>query len=516
MLCSIQASSQDMTAVLKAFYGEQPAKAKSLLLNMLRTNPESQEVHYRLGNLYYLAGKTDSARYYYTKGIKPDDKINYNFAGMAKLALDAGNSTEAQGYIDKLITRGRSKDTKAYMFIGETWLTSANGNVEKAIEALEKAISIDYKNWEAQMLLGDAHLKTTDGGKAISSYERAMEARPELALPYVKAGQVYMAAGGEVMYGLALENFTKAYETDSTFGPAARELADFYYYVRKYPEAVRLYRKYMDLTGASIEKKSRLAGFLFMNKDYDQAGVLIKDVLRVDPSNIIMNRLLGYIKYEEEQYEEGVIYMREFFAKADPAKILASDYAYYGKLLAKAGSDSLAIVNLHKAISMDSTNPDLRFNLAEVLFKNKQFAEAAGAFQHAIRLGKASSQEYFLLGKSWYYAKEFVLADSALAKVTRLQPNAALGHWWRASTNRQLDPTSTEFKALPHYMRFTELATDTAKYKKDLVTAHEYIGTYYVHKNELQSACPHWVKVKEFDPANENAIKFLQSVDCNR
>jgi tetratricopeptide (TPR) repeat protein len=507
-------TAQDLGPAVRAYYGEQPELAKSLLLRMAPTG--SPEVYYRLGNVYYQTGNLDSARFYYSKGVRPEDKFNYNFAGMAKLSMDGGDVARVQEYIDRLSVNGRSKDTKAYTFIGEAWLTSKRGNDEKAIAAFEKAIALDYKNWEAHILLGDTYKKKFDAGKAISSYEHASDKNPGLALPYVKVGQVYMQAGGETMYGLALENFNKAYATDSSFGLAARELADFYYYARRYPEAIRLYRKYIDLTGTSLEKKSRLAGFLFMNRDYDQASALIEEVLRVDASNIIMNRLLGYMKFEQGKYEEGVEYMRSFFERADTAALVGSDYAYYGRLLAKTGNDSVAVIMLQKAIAADSTNAELRLNLAQVLYLRKQYADAAVAYEHTIRLGQASPQEHFQLGKSWYFAKEFVKADSAFAQVTSMQPSAAVGHLWRAKANVQLDPESTEAKALPHYERFIELATDETKYKKELIEANAYVGTYYVQIDDLTAACPYWLKVKELDPANENATKFLQAVGCRR
>lgn len=507
---------QDMTPVLRALYGEEPEKAKALLLKMATANMGAQEVCYRLGNLYYAEGKADSARHWYSAGIKPDDKVNYNFAGMAKLALDAGDEVKAQELMDKLTMNGRTKDAKVYIFIGEAWMTSSRGNLDKAISAFQEAQELDYRNWESHILMGDAYQKKLDASNAITSYEHALDKNPGLALPYVKVGQVYMrTSGSESIYKLALEYFTKAYQADSSFGLAARELADFNYYRKNYPEAIRLYRRYIEITGTSNEKKARLAGFYFMNKIYEEATVLIEDVLKHDPAHVYMNRLLGYIKFEQGKYDEGVVLMREFFEHADTSILVSSDYSYYAKLLEKTGNDSMAVVMFRSALSLDSTDTDITLALAKLLYDQKKYIEAAAVYEQAIRLGKAGAIEYFALGKSWFFGKEYVNADTAFAQVTRLVPENATGHLWRAKANVQLDPLTADYKALPHYQRFFELNPDPAKYsQKDLIDANTYMGAYFVKQDDLEAACPHWQDVQKLDPDNENAKKFLEQVNC--
>ena len=55
--------------------------------------------------------------------------------------------------------------------------------------------------------------------------------------------------------------------------------------------------------------------------------------------------------------------MKKFWEKSDSKKYLASDYEYYGKLLAKKDQDSLAAVNLEKSLDMDSSRYDLLSDL---------------------------------------------------------------------------------------------------------------------------------------------------------
>ncbi len=526
--------SQTINDAIKAAQSEKPVLAKNILLGLIAKTPADQEAHYRLGNIYYQTGKKDSAKYYFEKGIKPEDKINYNFAGMGKLALDEKNTAKAEEYFNKLVGYGKSKDSKAYTFVGEAYFNSTANDAVKAIIQLEKAVMFNLRNGEAQLLLGDAYLQTNNAGKAVTKYEYAIDADPTSAFPYMKIGQVYMKSGA---YEQALKNFQKGSEVDPQFAPLFRELAEINYLTKNFTEACRLYKKYLDSTVEDIQKRTRYASFLFLCKDYEGTINEINTVLKQDSSNIILSRLIGYSYYEKEKYEEGLAFMKKFLETADSTKVIASDYAYYGKLLAKTNNDLLAVVYLNKAIKVDSTNADLYNDLSLVLYVQKKYVEAIPVLEKMLKLKRGSSQDYFLLGKAYYYAagnlsglakeatdKEkkkiaeavadtfFHEVDTAFMKVTEMQPTAPLGYLWRGRANSNLDPETTEGLAFPHYQKFVELATDEVKYKKELVEAYQYLGFYYVMKDDNTTAKPFWKKVGELDPGNKNSEEFFKSL----
>lgn len=533
---------QTVNDAIRAQQGEQPKVAKNILLGILAKTPADAEANYRLGNVYYQLGKKDSARVYYEKGIKPDDKVNYNFAGLGKLALDQKDVAKAEEYFNKLTGYGKSKDTKAYGFAGEAYFNSANPDAAKAVTMLEKAVLLNLKNGEAQMLLGDAYLQGNNAGKAVTKYEYGIDADPTSAYPYLKIGQVYMKSGA---YDQALKNFQKGNEIDPNFAPLYRELAEINYLTKNFAEAVRLYRIYIEKTGTNLTKETRLASFLFLNKEYDKSIQMIEGIMKQDSSNVIMSRLIGYSYYEQEKYQEGLQFMKKFFEQADPKQVIGSDYSYYGKLLAKTDNDSLAVEYLKKAIPLDSTNADLYNDLATVLYTQKKYQDAAPVYEKMMALKKpASSQDYFQLGRTYYFAggaasssakettdaakkKElealaatnYQEADSAFLKVTEMQPTLPTGFFWRGRANSMLDPEAKQGLAFPHYQKFIEMATDETKYKKDLVEAYSAVGYYHIMKSDppdVKSATPAFKKVLELDPANKNAKSFFDSLEQQR
>ena len=401
--------SQTINDAIKAAQSEKPVQAKNILLGFITKTPADQEAHYRLGNIYYQLGKKDSAKYYFEKGSKPEDKINYNFAGLGKLALDEKNTSKADEYFNKLIGYGKSKDVKAYTFVGEAYLNSTANDAAKAIAQLEKGLTFLLLSGETQLLLGDAYLQSNNAGKAVTKYEYAIDADKTSAYPYMKIGQVYMKSGA---YDQALKNFQKGNEVDPQFAPIYRELAEINYYTKNFAEAARLYKTYIDKTGEDLAKQTRYASFLFLNKEYDKTIGIIEGIMKQDSSNMILSRLIGYSYYEQEKYQEGLSFMKRFIEKADPAKIIGSDYSYYGKLLAKTSNDSLAVVYLNKAILADSANADLYNDLGLVLYSQKNYKDAAPVFEKMLALKKGNSQDYFLLGKTYYYAGAKTSADA--------------------------------------------------------------------------------------------------------
>lgn len=501
---------QTLADVKQAEYNEQPDKALSTMRALVTKNPGDMELNFRAGLMYYQAGKKDSAQFYWNQGMKVDEKFNYNLAGLGLLALDNKNAEGAQDNFDKLENKGRSKDYKAYLFVGEAYASSANKNDDKAIENIKKASEVNPNDAEPYLVIAPIYLAKGDGGKAVTSYEYAIEKDPKQAYAYMKIGQIYMMSRN---YEEALKHFTKSNEIDPNYAPVYRELGEFDYYAKKYADAAAMYKKYIDLSGTSVEKESRYASFLFLSKDYPKTISIIESIIQKDSSNAILSRLIGYSYFEQGKYQDAANYMQKFFTKVDTSKIIGSDYAYLGKSLAKIpGNDSIALVYLYKAIAADSTNDDLYTDLANTLMVQNKFLEAAQAYQKKMDVSRPNSQDNFLMGKAYYYAKEFGKADTAFGAVNDMQPTASVGYLWRARANAQLDPESDKGLALPYYQKFIELATDESRYKKELVEAYSYVGYYDYIKKDIPGAKAAWQKVKELDPENQQAIDFFKGI----
>jgi len=237
-----------------------------------------------------------------------------------------------------------------------------------------------------------------------------------------------------------------------------------------------------------------------------------------------MNRLIGYsyAKLVEEtkdeaikkQYSENGLKAINLFITNAPKSnntILSSDFEIIGKLYYKAGNDSLAAENLQKAVMMDENNADAHGTLADAYFHWKKYAQAAESYKNRIMHSKNNSAlDYFNLGKSHYYSKNLIEADTAFAMVIQLKPTLSTGYFWRAKANY----TEKTLEApKPYFEKYLEIVmTEKSQPKKDLIEAYTYLGTYYVQKEDNTKAKEFFNKIIELEPENKSAKDALKAL----
>jgi tetratricopeptide (TPR) repeat protein len=192
---------------------------------------------------------------------------------------------------------------------------------------------------------------------------------------------------------------------------------------------------------------------------------------------------------------------------------MQQDYETYGKLLIKTGKDSLGVMQLVKASEMDTAKKDLYGDIGGSYLKMKKYNDAIVWYNKKIATGKSNANDYFGLGRAYYFIKDFVNADSAFVKITRSNAELPLGYLWRAKANVQLDPKTEKGLAKPYYESFMAKVKpeEVEKNKKDLIDANVYMGYYYVLKKDYASAKPYYQKLKELDPTNKQQKEFFNS-----
>ena len=157
-------------------------------------------------------------------------------------------------------------------------------------------------------------------------------------------------------------------------------------------------------------------------------------------------RLNAYNYYQTSDTVKALKAAQTLFSKLTDEKTIALDYEYCGKILALNNQDSLTILNLRKAFEMDISRCDLLNEIWKSYDKMKKNAEAAQVLQEKIQNCKGvTTVDYFNLGRSYFYAEDFLRADTAFAKLNEVAPKYATGFLWRAKANSFIDSTSRYF-----------------------------------------------------------------------
>lgn len=541
---------QSITDAKKAIDAEQYQKATAMLKTLVSSQKGKGENYFSLGDVYLRRDYIDSARAAFTQGVAADAKNPLNYIGLGQADLASNNATSAKTNFDKAIEVASKKDFTPYLYIGKAYLTGDKPDFAAALPNLQKAEELDDKDKEAEtfVALGDYYALQRKNSEALQNYMRALSIDPTLYRSTVQIGRMYKESRAFSDAETELKNVIAA---DPNYGPAYRELAELYMqwanqepanFDAKAAEALTNYKKYLDLTDKSYDSRLRYATFLFYAKDFktlEQESSELASVNQNDPKSLIVSRLRGYSAYENKNYPQSLQYMKDFFAKVkDTSRIISDDYMYLGKALMKdstdKNNDSLGLVNVIKAVNMDSTKVEALAELAKSYYDAKNYPKAIATYAVVNRLnpdGKGSLYNYFYHGVASYiyYAKSYAAktnpskdiltkGDASLASLLKLAPSTIDALMYRARINDYLDDeTAPTGLKLPFYQQYldsveTHVEKQTPVVKRNMVEAYNQIAGFASYKEDKAKAKLYWDKTLAIDPANAVAQEGIKSL----
>lgn len=540
---------QSLTDAKKAIDAEQYQKASSMLKSLVSSKASDGENYYNLGLVYLKTGYIDSARAVFTKGVTADPKNASNLIGLGEADLLSNNPTSAKTNFDKAIELGK-KDYQTYLEIGRAYLAQDKPSDEvskpdftNAIANITKADELDSKDKDAGVFLalGDAYALQKKNSEALGPYFRVNDVDPTNRRAKTQIGKMYKESRA---FPEGEKELLDVIAADPNYGPAYRELGELYLQwsnfgtdKEKAAKGIENYKKYLDLTDKSLESQLRYMTFLFYAKDFktlQQVASAIQ-VPANNPKAAVVARMKGWSAYENAQYPQALTDMTDFFAKEkDQSRILANDYLYLGKSQLKAGQDSLALINITKAVEKDSVNADALAEVAKSYFDAKKYEKSAQIYEKAIKAnpnGKGSLYNYYYSALAFYFdyagkysAKQnpskdgLTKADADIAKVTELAPDTYDAYLWRARINNLMDDEKDpKGLANPYFEQFIQKVTEkpevaTASAKK-LSEAYDSLGGFYYYKDK-EKAKDYFSKSIAVNPAGTFAPAKLKELNA--
>jgi len=229
----------------------------------------------------------------------------------------------------------------AYINLGVA-LKDAN-QIEKAMEAYQKAITLDPHNLQPYLNIGNRYKDAAKSQEAISYYKKAMEVDPSDAEAYFSLGDLYRNNGNM-------------------------------------PEALSYYKTGLNLRPDFAKGYANLGLVYKSLKQNEEAIASYQKALEVKPDFAEVYNNLGLI-YEKEHPEEAIsMYQKALTVKPN----LGEAANNLGYLYLELKRDSDAIPFFQKAIAVYPKNPLPYNNLGLAYFNLGKFSEAAEWFQKAI------------------------------------------------------------------------------------------------------------------------------------
>jgi len=494
---------QDIDTGVKLINFEKYTNANKYFSSMLNTDSRAEAFYY-LGEIYLIMNKPDSAKICFENGIESKNEFPLNYAGLVKINLIDGNLSEAYKNQAIAIDLGNNKNSDVYIALSEAY--SKIGYYDKAIDLLNTAQNAELTDKIIYLTLGKTYLSRLNGSEAIKDFDLVLKMDPVNVEALSLKAKVYFLINN---YNEAITLLNNAITIDPAYPKVYKELSDVYSILKDYSKAAEYYSKYIDASEVTIEKQKEYASLLYLNKEYEKAISILMGLIKVEPENSTAIRILAYSYLRNEQYDCSKYFFKELFA-LHLGDYLSSDYENYAELLSQSGNDSLAIEYLDKIIQLDSTRKDILGKISVINFKDKNWYGVISALE---RKGELTAQEFFDLGKAYYFLQDYSKADSAFNQLSLRIPDLTIAYFWQARVKANFDPESELGLARPFYEKFISLSgEDTVKYKKELIEAYSYMGYYFYLAKDNNRSKSFWQKVYALDPQNVQAIEALKKL----
>jgi cytochrome c-type biogenesis protein CcmH/NrfG len=539
---------QSLADARKAIDAEQYQKGKAILNTLTSTQPTNAENFFFLGNLYLTTSPIyvrpdyiDSAKTAFSKGIAANDEYALNHVGLGAVELAKKGNPKAN--FDKAISLTKKKDHTTDLYIGRAYVHAPVPMIAEGLVHLEKAKLLNDKDAQLFLVLGDAYREQQKNGEAFSAYRSAFELDKTFLRSKVELGKINKLSKA---YPEAIEEFNSVIALDATYGPAYRELAETYFgwawtsqkeYAGRIQQALQFYEKYMDLTDRSLESRLRHADFLFLAKDFKALEAEAIEMAKLDKVNPRVLRYLAYSAFENGNFASSAQALKDFISKVEPGRLISQDYLYLGRAQMKDTTMlDEGMVNISKAVEMDSTNAAVMSEIGLELFKAKKYEDAAKAYEISILNPERALLDYYYLGSSYYFnygalknanltpEKDLLVkADSAFSYLVQRSPTTQIGWQYRGRINRLLDDENdSQGLAVPFYAKYIDLVTVekpelAAKSAAGLIEAYNYLGSVAARKDgDNVKAKEYFDKVLALDPANVTATQAVKAIDGSK
>lgn len=541
------ANAQDANEAKKAIDAEQYQKAKTILKSLIASKPEDGKNYFLLGDVYLIQMEQDSAATLFNKGKAVKDNAEYNNIGLGHIDLNTGNAAAAQAKFDAVEKELKKKDVEQLVYIGRAYIYAEKPDYNKAIAVLNKAVAKDAKYAPAYLNLGEAYYRNRDQNNAYKNFRTASELDPGLLRAKLQLGVI--TKNTKAAFPEAVKAFDGIVAANPNYGPVYRELAETYYLwgttdsskKKEYnPKALGFYEKYMSLTDYSLDSRMRHADFLLLTGDYKALEAEAQKMQQMDKVNPRILRYAAYAAYENQNYPASITAMKDFIAKVDPKRIIARDYLYLGlaQIASTVGQDAQgnstikdqaqfdeAIANIKKAAETDIKITNEFNTIGKKLFDQKLYGPAAVVFEVATTNPENPNLFYdsFYLAYAIYYdhvnksaeakkanGEQLKKADTALAKVIELSPEAQDAYLYKAKVNQNLQTNEAYAEMAKNYDKYIEIVTtkggeEATKASKNLVEAYSNAGAYYAVTDKAK-AKDYFTKALAIDP-NDSYVK---------
>ena len=285
-----------------------------------------------------------------------DDTLKEAHLSLAKIYRETGKTEEAIKELRRALQLSPRSDD-CYRLLGRVYLDA--GRRDLGIMALQNAVTLNRYYWSNQNELGIAYRQIGEYPKALTAFRRVVELDPTNPIGHQNIGAVYYS---QAKYEQSIPEFESAISLQSSNPDVFSDLGLADLILGRYPEGLKMVQKAAEM--------------------------------RPNDQVIIGNLADGY-RWSQQHKRAMETYDKAIALANKDLEVNPTDAGTLGNLAlyqAKKGNASLASYYIHRARSIDASDPQLIYNEAVTQALANQPDAAIASLRSALERGVPSGQ----------------------------------------------------------------------------------------------------------------------------
>jgi serine/threonine protein kinase/tetratricopeptide (TPR) repeat protein len=363
-------------------------------------DPEAYEL-YNKGRSAYRGhpdiNSVKTAIGFYQEALTRDGNFALAYANLADARLTMYNETKDDIWIHKAISAGelaqKLDDNLQEVHLSLGRIYRETGKTDEAIKELRRALQISPRSDDCYRQLGRVYADAGKKDLAIRSLQNAVTLNPyywsnqnELGIAYLQFGE----------YTKAMAAFRRVLELDPTNAVVYQNIGAVYVSQGKYEESIPEFERAIALQSLDAEFYSDFGVALLYLKRYSEALYFLQKSAEMHPNDeaVIGNLADGY-RWAGQQRKALKTYDRAISLANKELDVNPRDAAALGSLgsyYAKKGETSLAEHYIHRARSIDASDPQLVYDEAVIRTLANEPESAMESLRSALAKGISAEQ----------------------------------------------------------------------------------------------------------------------------
>lgn len=514
---------QSLETAGRQMYYERYQSAEQSYHTILNQQPNNAQAWYGLTTAYLMQNQAAQAYDSLHKAPAAIGGEPFYQVALGSVLLEQGKTDSAALYFNQALNETKSKNPEVLSAIASAHIHAKNGNVNEALELINKALKRDKRSASLRVLMGDAYRKLDNGTEAYKAYKEALEHDDKNAAAHFKIGEIFLTQKNPDLY---LQYFKDALTADANYAPAIYQLYIYSFY-NDAAKAMQYYNDYVSKSDYSIQNDYDLTDLYYLNKDYSKAVAKANELLQAEGAHAKprLYKLLGYSYAGMKDSAAAINYMEAYFNHVADSNIIAKDYEIMAQLFAATpGKEDSAMAYYEKVVGLEKDSASLYnyYKKLATFAQNQKNYEAQAKWLSKFYTGNdyATNVDLFNWALASYRAADYKMADSVFGMYVEKYPEQSFGYYWQARSNVALDSGMKQGLAIPYYHKLIDvMQKDTANsnYKSWMIEAYAYLAAYEANmQQDYDEAITYFEKVLEVDPTNEEAKKYIAILEQNQ